>query len=68
MFNILSRISQLEWNKADKWQINALESQVKTLQELAIQAGLVEKYVSPLEKGTTMFRLNEELYTVKKGK
>lgn len=68
MFNLIKRIDWLERNAATRGYIEHLEAQIKALQQLIIQAGLVEKYVSPLEKGNPFFRLNDEYYTVKKGK
>lgn len=68
MFKLYSRLVDLEFNTAKKWQIEYLEAQVKALQQLIISTGLVEKYVDPIEKGETLFRLNDQYYKVKKGK
>lgn len=68
MFKLYSRVDYLEFNTAKKWQIEYLESQINALQQLIISTGLVEKYVDPIEKGETLFRLNDQYYKVKKGK
>jgi hypothetical protein len=53
---------------ANRYDVKALETQIKVLQDIIVKAGLVEDYESPAEKGKTIYRLGDGLYTVKKGK
>jgi hypothetical protein len=62
------RLTWLERNTPYKGQVEQLESKVTALQGLFIELGLVEEYVNPIEKGTALFRLNDNYYTAKKGK
>ena len=65
---IHNRLQDVEINAYNRFQIQALESKIKVLQELVVKAGLVEEYQDPIKKGNTVYRLGESLYTLKKGK
>ena len=66
-----SRIRSIElrsYGAPNKYDVASLETQVKVLQDIIIKAGLVEDFERPEEKGKTIYRLGDGLYTVKKGK
>lgn len=68
---LASRIRSIElrsYGGPSKYDVASLEAQVTVLQDIIVKAGLVEDYESPAEKGKTIYRLGDGLYTVKKGK
>ena len=66
-----SRIKSIElrsYGGPSRYDVASLATQIKVLQDIIVKAGLVEDYESPAQKGKTIYRLGDGLYTVKKGK